>query len=442
MNTATPVAHYICPSIRRSRLLMLSYHCSPFRASDWRVGWRRAVEAAKRFDVFVITCECSRDDIETYLRQNGVIPNLRFFYVDCQPRGAFNKLIRSLFTNSMLSKRPQADAIELARKLHAQYQFDLAHDVGSAGFLEPGRIHELDIPFLWGPVDGAQSYPVRFLLSAGLVDGFKEASRFFINWLQMQFGRRVRRIIKSATVVLAATSDGQRAIEKHHGHATTLLLETDIEIVAPKTQTLKHSQPLRVLWSGDLVSRKGIHLLLRALGSVRSRLEFELHVLGCGPLLAKSRRIAGRAGIQQHCQFLGSLPLPQAIAQYEWADVFVFTSLCDSSHNLLLEAMSRGVPVICFDHQSAADIVTNECGIKIPITNPQAAIRDFGNAFITVASDRHQLALLSEGALRCTEHFLRRHNEGCMADIYKQVLNGSLMKSVRPNVRIADAELG
>ncbi len=46
---------------------------------------------------------------------------------------------------------------------------------------------------------------------------------------------------------------------------------------------------------------------------------------------------------------------------------FVITSLKDLTSTVLLEALAQGVPVICPDHCGFADVVTGECGLKIPM---------------------------------------------------------------------------
>lgn len=50
---------------------------------------------------------------------------------------------------------------------------------------------------------------------------------------------------------------------------------------------------------------------------------------------------------------------------YDNADVFVFTSLRDTSGNVVLEAMSHGLPVIAINHHGVGEIVTDETGIRI-----------------------------------------------------------------------------
>src|SRR5207302_8732370 len=121
-------------------------------------------------------------------------------------------------------------------------------------------------------------------------------------------------------------------------------------------------------------------------------------VLGQGPLQRPWQRLAARRGVADRIQWMGWLPHAEALRQYEWADVLAFTSLRDTSGNVVLEALAAGVPVICLDHQGVHDIVTPACGIKVPVTTPRQVIAGLGQAVMALARDPKLGERLSEGA--------------------------------------------
>jgi lipopolysaccharide/colanic/teichoic acid biosynthesis glycosyltransferase/glycosyltransferase involved in cell wall biosynthesis len=406
------------------RILMCAYYCSPAKGSDWRVGFGRVLAAASRFQVFVLTGEHSRADIEEYCRIYGEIPNVRFFYVDSGGGGWLSRIPKSfLYVNPFQYADWQRRALALARELHGQYRFDLVHHVTLVGYRQPGCLYKLGVPFIWGPIGGTQDFPFRFLPGAGFRGAIQEGARSLVNAVQIRYSRKVRQAMRHAAVVLAANSECERAIRKHYGRNAVLLLETGIDAVRPKSAR-DPGEELRVLWSGDLSAHKALHLLFRALSSIREQVRFSVRILGTGARLERLRAEARRLGIDEVCEFTGFLPLDRAMAQSEWADVFVFTSLRDTSGNVMLEAMSRGVPVICFDHQGAHDIVTDTSGIRIPLTSPAAAVQELARAIKTVADDRPLLSSLGAGALRRAEDYLWSNNNEQMGAIYEKVLLG------------------
>jgi hypothetical protein len=66
----------------------------------------------------------------------------------------------------------------------------------------------------------------------------------------------------------------------------------------------------------------------------------------------------------------------------------------------LLESLAAGTPIIGVDHQGAADIMTPECGIAIPVERPAATIKGFRDAIVRLAGDRETWRRLSDGAIR------------------------------------------
>ena len=179
--------------------------------------------------------------------------------------------------------------------------------------------------------------------------------------------------------------------------------------------------PLRILWSGVFEHHKALHLLLMALGKVSSGVDFRIRILGSGPLKKRWKRMAGKYRIENHFSWMGWLSHAEALAQYEWADVFVFTSLRDTCGTVVLEALSRGVPVICLDHQGVGDVITDQCGIKIPVTRPKEVVAGLKDAIVRLANDRTRLQVLSAAALARARQYLWEDNGRQMGTIYKTI---------------------
>ena len=421
---------------RSPKILMVAFYCSPFKGSDWRVGWGRALQAAQSFRVLVITSEESRADIERYLGENGPIPNLRFVFLGEDKGLSFGKLRLSyLYVNPFSYRKWQRKAYRLAKELHSTQGFDLTHQVNLIGFREPGELWKLDIPFVWGPIGGTQFLPWPFLASGGWKDMLLEGGRSVLNLLQMHFSRKVHSALKRAAVVMVANSHGLETFKRYRPDCIQLL-ETGLDSVASAPRVSDPGQPLHILWSGEIHFRKALHLLLYALAEIRGATRFEVRILGRGAGLAKAQKLAKELGVEDRCRFLGWLPLDQAMDQSRWADVFVFTSLRDTSGNVMLEAMSQGVPVITFDHQGAGDIVTEQSGIKIPVISPSDATRRFAQALISLGQNRKRLERLSEGAAARAKEFLWERNAKRMAVIYNSVLEEPLRTGATTTVNL------
>ena len=49
--------------------------------------------------------------------------------------------------------------------------------------------------------------------------------------------------------------------------------------------------------------------------------------------------------------------------------------------------MSKGLPVICLDWAGPAEMVDNNCGVKVPVTTPDETIQRFADAIVRLKND-------------------------------------------------------
>jgi glycosyltransferase involved in cell wall biosynthesis len=408
------------PTPRRPRFLLLAYACSPTMGSEPGVGWNRALQAARLADTWVI-CEESRygPGIRQYLAEKGPVPGLTFHFL---PRDGLLGLGKLGGTDYVAYNRWHRRAFRLARRLHAEHRFDLAHQVTFCGYREPGYLYDLGVPFVWGPVGGTQNYPWRFLSEAPLTGAIREGARNVVNALQLRFSPRVRTALRRAAVVLAANTTVQRDLARAHSAQPAVLLETGLTSVADAPPAPRNDGRFRLLWSGELQPWKALSLLLEALARVPAGVDWELRILGKGPLESVWRQQAERLGIGGRLQWLGWLPHAEALAQYPAADVFAFTSLRDTSGNVVLESLAAGVPVVCLDHQGVRDIVTPECGVKVPVTHPAEVVAALARGLTDLAADPPRRSRLAWGALARARDYLWSSQGERMAHFYRLAL--------------------
>lgn len=419
---AEPVARPLATS--RPRALLLCYLCSPERGSEYGVGWHRAVEAARQLDTWVLIGdhpECL-NDIDRYIRRHGPVPGLTFVPVPVPHR---RQWLRRIPGGWYVAYRAwQRAAFQTAQRLDAELHFDLVHHVNYCGYREPGYLWKLEAPFVWGPVGGTQNYPWQFLPEAGFPGALREAARTLLNHLQLRFSPRVRRAARRAAALLAANSTIRADLQRVHGIGTLQQLETGVSsVAAAPRRPADPSRPLRLVWSGDLEPWKALSLLLRALARLPSDVPVQLRVYGRGSLLRSHQRLAQRLGVSRCVEWMGFRPHGEYLQALEWGDLLIFTSLRDTSGNVVLEALAAGMPVVCLDHQGVRDIVTADCGVKIPVTTRSAVVRDLAAAIARLFRNPGECERLSEGALRRARQYLWSELGCGMAEVYERVLS-------------------
>ena len=162
-------------------------------------------------------------------------------------------------------------------------------------------------------------------------------------------------------------------------------------------------------------------MLLRALAELKGTVAFKLDVVGNGPEALRWQGMVHALGLHESVHFHGKLALPHAVATMQNADVFCFTSLRDTSGNVVLEALAAGVPVVAFDHQGAADMVSAQSGILIPVSTPRAAVTAWAEAIRELAQDPGLLLRLSEGTTAQAQKFLWQSNGDRVNGLYREL---------------------
>lgn len=400
----------------------MTYACSPYRGSEPGVGWGRAFETAKHFDTWVI-CKKQKyeDEIRRYFSEHGDIPSLHFYFVPRTRLEKFIKLIPGLFyvAYHMWQRRAYRHAV----RLHQQYHFDLVHHANFNCFREPGFPWKLRIPCVWGPVGGTENYPWGFLWSAGIRGGISEGFRNIFNTIQFRFSPYVHKAARHASRVIVINREGAKAFQNVHG-IETLLMQDIGEFSIKQTHRSKfQSAPLRILCGSAFEHRKSLHLLIMALGKIPSNVAYEVKIAGKGgPQEKRLRRLAELTGVEKHCEWLGWLPLEAYRQLFEWADVFVFTGLRNTTNTSVLHALSHGVPVVCLDLHGVGELVTPKCGVKIPVTTVTEVILKLRDSLVLLAEDKELLEFYSRGAIERARQYLWSTKVEQTVEIYHQVL--------------------
>ncbi len=159
------------------------------------------------------------------------------------------------------------------------------------------------------------------------------------------------------------------------------------------------TNPLRLLFLGNVILLKGLHVLLEALSHVT--FDFRLDVVGSLTIdrayVHNMREKANACGLSSKVFFYGILDNEPLIERLEYAQVMVMPSSYEGFGIAYLEGMGFGLPAIATTSGAASEFITDgENGYLIPPKDSSA----LAERLATLANDRDLLARMSIKALQ------------------------------------------
>ena len=394
------------PSKRRLKVLVGAFACNPAHGSEDGVGWGWVEAISKHHDLWVLTRDQCRDDVEAELnRRPELREHLRFFYVPWKDH-AFSRILWPLVHLYLYRHSWQKAVYELGQHLHESVGFNIVHQLTYVGFRVPGKLWQINAPFVWGPIGGLEQITWSLIPSLGM----RAVVRFTLKNLLNEWDRRLARLPKKAFAsadggIIAATTGIQREIGRLYHRKSTVISEIGLPSITQHTPTRRHhNEPLRLLWCGNFIPSKTLPFLFSALSLLPPSLNWRLTIIGDGPCAAQWKGIARNMKLDDLCDWLGRVPRQEVLQQMQRGHALVVTSIYDLTSTVVVEALANGLPVLCPDHCGFADAVTTESGIRVKASTKQDIVTGLAAAIVTI-SDETLRFHLAQGAVEQAQRY-------------------------------------
>lgn len=344
--------------ITRLRILVSAYACEPGKGSEPEVGWQWAWGLARHCDVTVLTRSNNRAAIE------GAQPPVatsrpQFIYYDLPlPLQKWKR--RGLPVGLYYFFWQIGAALTIRRR---KADFDLLQHLTFNSFLLPGFLWFQTPAVILGPLGGGMTTKgkhLRWFQAAMPMEVLRSCAVTLGAWNPLLLIS-----LATARLILVSNHDTLRRIPPLFRHKTKHLLETAAPPVAESCPESAAFPEGRFLWIGRLEHRKAPFLALSAFKRVlETHPHASLTLIGDGPL---------RPSLARAIQDMpaGSVHLPGKVPRdhvEQWLrdhTALLFTSIRDTSGNVVLEAMAAGRPVIAFRHQGVIEMLTEEEGLLV-----------------------------------------------------------------------------
>jgi len=388
------------------RLLVTAFSLCPGQGSEPGVGWHTVEELARDHEVHALVDANWEPKVRAVFRAEDH-PRIHLHFIRVP---LLTTLVEGPLNNGLCwliyYYLWQIAAWIAATRLHDQHRFDACQHVTFVKHNTPSFLHLLGLPFIFGPVGGAERAPSEFYREFGLKTRLSEAARVALQKLAL-LDPFLHLCCRRSSLSLAVTQDTATELRKlgaQRVEVLTAVALSEDELASINSTLGAKADLLTLLYVGRLIAWKGVHQALRALAQGPTHLRFR--IIGDGPLRPFLEAEAKRLGIADRVRFDGELPRDQVLAAYRSAQGFLYPSLHDSGGNAVLEAMAASLPILCLRYGGPDFIVGDDCGWKVAAATPDDATAALVNALHAFAADTDERTKRGAAAnARCLRDF-------------------------------------
>lgn len=409
-------------------ILVLAYAISPTRGSEYSVAWNYVTHMSKNHRLTVVYGASGNHmgdvaEMEAYAHSHAM-PNVKFVAV--RP----DKLVRILnwpnrhgflvYTFYYAYQRWHRQVYKQVLELLKTEHFDLIHYVGMIGYREPGYLWKLGLPYVWGPVSGANIAPWQLMKRMPLMGKIKHVFRSMANTIQFHTKRRLKKALKDTDILLTATSENQCKFKEVHHKESICIPENCITSSITLDET-KFFNPKKyhIIIIGRLDANKSVGIFLEALTQVQHYNLLHIDVVGDGPLRNTLQRYAIRHKLNEAITWHGQLPRADAVKIFNSAHLHVITSVSEGNPTTIWEAMSYGVPTMSFDHCGMHDTICDKCGIRIPIAKRyEDCVTAIARNIDDLLEHPERFYQLAKGTIACAQRYTWAEREKFWNNLY------------------------
>lgn len=377
-------------------ILASAYAVNPYKGSEDGMGWNFISQIARHNKVIAVTRRNNREAIERYLSENTLphAGNMQFLYFDLPSWTRFWKkgpLLSMIYYYMWQLFLP----VFVKRQ---KVEFDITHNLNFHNDWTPTFLWVFKKPLVWGPVGHHPKIPKEYILpvygwKAYVADRFRWGLKLFF-WNFDPFLRIAAR--KADTILCMNTS-----VADHLKFDTRkMVLCSSVATETEQQQPQIHSEGFRIISVGRFVVLKGFDITIRSFAKFYHHLPEDqkagvhLTLVGEGPERLKLEALVEALHLQEAVTFVHWVKRSGLSALYAESDVFLFPSH-EGAGMVVAEALSHGLPVLCFDNAGPGEFVNMACGMKVKYGVYQDSVNEFASNLRKLHQDRELLANLS-----------------------------------------------
>jgi glycogen(starch) synthase len=422
--------------LRKLRILLIAELCHPYWASVPLEAYSLAKALSQRddLDVTLVSQVRSRQALESDPIAEDVVLHLIDNEFIARPLYRVGELLRwgsqLSWTTAIAASWPAYVIFE--KLVHRRFggdlrahSFDLVHRLSPISPTMGGPLAKLsNVPMLMGPLNGGLPWPAEYPELRKQEREWLARVRGLYRWLPYYRStyRHVRGVIAGSLHTareIPMWFRGRRYYVPENGlDPERIALSSGWKPPAP-------GKRFRFVTLGRLVPYKGMDLIIGAMA--RSKIlqrDAELQVIGDGPYRTTLETQVSEHGLSSIVTFAGWVEHTKLQDHLHQAHAFVFPSLREFGGGVVVEAMASGLPPIVVDYGGPGELVTDQCGIRLPMSPREQLVEQLSESMESLLRDPEWCQRMSlEGIDRVRCNFTWPQKAAQIVDIYRNLLD-------------------
>lgn len=351
---------------RKPKVFVSAYACEPGLGSEIGVGWHWVLEMRRYFELWVLTRESNRHNIEGWIAAHPGCSDIHFIYFDL-PRWArfWKKGLRGVRIYYNLW---QLCTERLVKRIMCDNDIKIFHHLTYGNALWRVSNHGQKQFFVWGPIGGLETIPAefsrRYTLRARVAERIR---RTVVKLLPLNRGFIKR--CRNADLILCKTTATLEKIPESEREKCVLFTDvaTEEQTGTARDTSEKSDGTTEFITIGRLDAWRGFDLVIESFAMVAQKEQnARLTIMGKGSDGKRLKRLVATLGIEERVCFTGEVEMSEYKRRLARADVVVNASLKEGAVTVSFDSMAAGKPLVCIDTGGYTRCFSNDYAVVIP----------------------------------------------------------------------------
>ena len=389
--------------MEKLKIFVSAYACEPNMGTEIGVGWHWTLEMSKYFELWVLTRQSNKDNIEKWMSESKQKYDIHYVYFDLpKPLRFWKKGLRGVRTYYILWQKLSNNIV---KKTMQKNDIHIYHLLTYGNSLWPASSYGMKQFFIWGPTGGVDSIPSEYSRHYPIKSRFVEfVRRSIVKLLPLNIGFQKR--CKNADLIFCKSHSMYNAVPNQYKDKAMLF--TDVAVEQHKNQIdsdSRENKKIKYVVVGRFDPWRGFDILIEAFSkAVIDNKDLELEIIGTGKDKKRLNGLIKKNCAEGSIKMIGQVPIEKYYAEMSACDVVINSCLKEGAVTAAFDALSFGKPLIGIDTGGYTRYFKEDYSVIIPQGNREQTINLLKEAIIKL-SDSNIRMKMSGNALSASKKY-------------------------------------